>query len=109
MAASDFLDMMPATITHNPLSSRDEYGAPTYTSGSDYRARIVTKDTIVRGHDGAELVSRLQCWIAGTPSISPEDQIVLPDGTSPPIFNVEKFTDETGDHHVKVYFGQEVI
>jgi len=109
MAVNDFLDMMPATIIHSPFVSRDSYGQPTYGSSTNYRARIVYKDTIIRGVDGSELVSRQQCWVNGTPSIRPTDKVTLPDGTSPPIFNVEKFSDESGDHHVKIFFGQEVI
>jgi len=109
MAVSDFLDMMPATIVHRPLTSRDEYNVPTYGDPTSYPARIVHKDTIIRGSDGSELVSRLQCWVGGIPSMGPEDSITLPNGTAPPIFNVEKFTDEGGDHHIKIFFGQEVI
>jgi len=34
-----------------------------------------------------------------------EDKITLPDGDTPKILRVDKMSDESGYHHIKVYFG----
>lgn len=104
-AVSEWSDLFAHTITHKPFSSRDEFGAVTYGAGTSFSARLVEKPTHVRGSDGNEVVARGVVWILGTPSIDAEDQIVLPDGSTPPILAVSKPADEIGTHHVKVFFG----
>ena len=96
--------MMPHTITHEESSSRNEYGKPNHGSAASYSARVVYKNDLVRADDGAEKVSKGYVWIQGTPSVTPQDRITLPDGTTPTILSVEEFPDEDGSHHVKVYF-----
>ena len=105
MGVSDWSDMFPDTITVKQLSSRDEYGKPTYGSGTDYSGRVVYKNSMVRSREGEEVLAKGHVWLKGTPTIDPEDQLLLPDSTTPPILSTEKYPDEDGDHHVKVYFG----
>jgi hypothetical protein len=105
MPISDWADMMPHTVTHAPLASRDAYGAPTYGAGVDYTARVLYKNQRVRAADGAEVVARGSVWFVGTPTVSPEDKITLPDATTPPLLSVEQYADADGAHHTKVYFG----
>jgi hypothetical protein len=105
MAVSDFLDLMPATISHAPLVSRDAFGLPTYGSDTEYRARVIYKPTHVRGPAANIVLAKGVVWIAGTPTIGSEDRLTLPDGTTPPILAAARIPDEDGDHHCKIYFG----
>lgn len=105
MSASDWLDLASATVTHEPFSSRDAYGVPSYAVGVEYSAREVYKNVKVRSFDGHEVVARGVVWVLGTPTVGPNDRITLSDSTQPPILSVERYSDEGGSHHVKVYFG----
>ena len=105
MSISDWADMMPHTVVLSTLSERDTYGARTFNAGTSYAARVVYKNTRVRDAAGAEVIARGAVWLNGAPTISTEDQIELPDGTTPPIITSELFPDEDGSHHSKVYFG----
>jgi len=66
---------------------------------------IVNKNTLVKDVNGQETLARTVVWLLGTPTITPEDKLVLPDATEPPIINTESFPDDEGDHHTKVYLG----
>lgn len=105
MPVSDWLPLMPDTLYHTEFTGRSDYGKPTYGSAVSYRCRVVYKTKNVRDKQGNIVVARGTVWIAGTPTISPEDQITLPDGTTPPILSADLFTDDTGNHHVRCYFG----
>lgn len=96
---------MPETVDVYELASRDAYGDPAYGTPSSYAARIVRKPTRVVDSQGDEVVARGIVWIAATDAIDPEDAIELPDGTRPPILAVSRVSDESGVHHVKVFFG----
>ena len=98
----DLADMMPDTVTLSTVASRDDYGVPTYNTGVEFVARVVRRHRLVRTVDGDEVISTAQVWIAGCPTISPDDQIELSDGSTPPILAVEKFQDENGPSHVKI-------
>ena len=103
MAISDFADMMTDTVTHYEYSGRDAYGVPTYGSSADYTARVTFVNKLVRAKDGSQIVSGCQIWLLGSPTISPDDKITLSDGSSPTIITFEKFQDDTGAHHTKIY------
>jgi len=106
MAISDFLDMMPHTIQLSEFSgSSDSYGAPVYNSPVSYSARVSYKPILVKNKQGEEVVARGVVWVGAAITIATEDQIELPDGTTPPIMAVDSLADEDGLHHSKVYFG----
>lgn len=97
-------DLFTDTVTYRAFSSRDVFGAPTYGSGTEYAARVVREHHLVRDGQGDEVVSTAQVWIKGTPEVDPEDQVELSDGTTPEILTSERFQDERGASHTKVYF-----
>lgn len=102
---NEWLDLMPHTIIHTPQFSRTDYGKPVYAFPVSYRARVVFEEVNVRGDDGNIVVARGTVWINGTPFVKAEDKITLPDGTSPPVLNSTRYTDDQGIHHTRVYFG----
>ena len=105
MGIEDWSDLFPQTITHAEFAGRDDYGAPAYGSAVEYGARIVGKQKLIKKSDGSEAMSTSLIWILGSPTITTEDQITLPDGSTPPILSVEHFPDADGDHHSKAYLG----
>lgn len=105
MPISDWKDMFPHEITHYEFADRDNYGAAVYATPATYKARIIRKPTRVRDIDGHEVVARGKVWLLGKPLVTTQDKIELPDGTSPPIIQVETFPDQSDDHHTCLYFG----
>lgn len=116
MSITDYLDCMPQTVTLAAKSGRDGYGAPSYASGTDYRARVVYKDKLIRRQEDGEvqeIAARGHVWFGPPtsdltdttpPIVNVGDKITLPDSTAPPVILVEQFPDEDGLHHVKAYF-----
>ena len=102
---NDFADCMVHTVTHTEFAGRDSYGKRLFGSSVDYSARVIYKPTKVRTADGQEEIARGVVWLKGSPTVIPEDKILLPDGTEPTIMAVDIMSDETGFSHTKVYFG----
>lgn len=105
MSISDFADMMPHTITLEEFAQRDAYGKPSYGSAVNYSARVSYKSKFIRRADGSEVLAQGEVWILGTPTVTVEDRITLPDGNTPVILMTELLSDELGSHHSKVIFG----
>lgn len=106
MPVSDFTDLMTASVTHIPLASLDSYGAPTYGAGTVYSARVVYKTVKVKDSQGEEIDADGVVWLLGNPDVKADDQIQLPDSSTPVVITVERPQDEIGlVHHTKVYFG----
>jgi hypothetical protein len=105
MSINDFADMLNQSVTLTEMASRDAYGMPSYGTPASYESRITYKDQLVRDKNGQEVVAKGFVWIQGTPTITPEYQLTLPDNSTPPILTTETYYDDKGAHHVKVYFG----
>ena len=106
MGISDWSDLMNQTVSHAEFAGRSEYGVPTYGSSVEYSARVVYKQKFIRKADGSEVLSQGQVWLQSNVVATVEDEITLPDGSTPPILAIERFSDETTDfHHTKIYFG----
>jgi hypothetical protein len=100
------LAMMTQTVQHAALSGRDAYGAPLYAAASGYAARVVGTHRRLRDAAGSETVARHVAYVAMSGTIGPEDRLTLPDGSTPPVLQVDQFTDETGGvHHTRILFG----
>ena len=105
MGISDWLDMCPHTVTVEPFSSRNAYGAATYGTAVTYRARVQGKNQMIRNVGGEEVVSTITVYVA-TQTMTPQDRITLPSPfspTQPDILAVQRVSDESGQHHVVVY------
>lgn len=107
MPISDFLSLMPRTITHAAVVSRDAYGKPTYGTATYYRARVTRQTKRVRSRvSGEDAISDTTIWVGGViPSLGIDDRITLHDGSTPILINWEAPEDETGEHHMKLYMG----
>lgn len=100
-----FLDMMPSTVTIYPKSSTDAYGKFSFSAtGTAVRCRIQPSDNVVTTEDNRQVVSRGTIIFYGTPTITSDSKIVLPDGTSPLILTVRVHNDDSGTHHTTVTY-----
>ena len=107
MPVSDWLDLMPFTITYEAVATRDEYGKViTYATAVSYRARVTYKHMRVASRaTGQDVIASIQVWLNGVIStINVDDRVTLPDGTTPLIVSWDLVSDETGNHHVKIFF-----
>ena len=98
----DLADLMTDTVTIRSLTGRDDFGAPTYDAGTEYPARVVRRHKLVRDLNGDEVVATGEVWLAGAPTLDPDDQVELSDGTTPHVLTVERFQDEVGSSHTKL-------
>lgn len=94
-----FLDLMPHSVTIESWLKDDAYGKPKFGYAVSRQCRVVAKPQVIRDKDGRERVSRARVFMGGAFGIDPKDRITLPDGTQPPILQVQKFPDEDGAHH----------
>lgn len=105
---SALLGLMTSTIKISTRTTHNNYGEPAFASStSSYRARIVEQPGYVRSDEGEEVSYSHVMWVASTGSVSitVSDRITLPGGTVRPVKAVERYSDEDGPHHVKVYLG----
>jgi hypothetical protein len=99
------IDLFTATVHHQPVTGRDAFGDPSHGPATAYKARIVWRQQLVHDQHGNQSIAHGQVWIAGTPIVSFDDRLNLPDGSWPQIVAVELNADELGLHHVKIFFG----
>lgn len=105
---SAFLSMMDSTVKISTRTTHNNYGEPSFAATtSSYRARIVEKPGYLRNGQAEEISYSHVMWVASTGSVSitASDRLTLPDGTIRPMLAVERYPDEDGAHHVKVYLG----
>ena len=102
---TDFLDMMPSTVTVYAKASTDAYGKLSFSAtGTGTRCRIQPRSEVVTTENMREVVTKGTIIFYGVPSITTESKIVLPDGTIPLIVSVQTHYDESGTHHTTVVY-----
>ena len=102
--SSTFGDMLKDEVTVQEYSGRDAYGSPSYGSPVTYKCRVVYKNRLVRNTEGSLISSSFQVWMDWIDNITEEWLITLPGGETPPILSIERFKDEVGESHTKVFF-----
>lgn len=106
MNINDFKHLMPHTVTHTPVASRDSYGKITYGTATSYaNCRVLHRNKQVRSATGELVMAAGAVWFSRVLTIQPEDKITLPDGSTPQIISVERYPDAQGDVFTKIYFG----
>lgn len=106
-----FASTLTEEISFREPTGLDAYGGPTYVGATTVTcpAWISRKPREVRTATGEERVSGAEISLGhptdggGVPTISPEAEITLPDGSTPLILAVASIIDPDGDRHVKVY------
>jgi len=112
MFESEFLQMMPHTVTIYPKTGYTVNSIPAHaTTGKVYRCRIVGKNLSLRRSQASEQTVVFDIYVnAGNDVIGMEDKIELPaDGAwlsrYPVLFAVARATDDEGHHHTKLQCG----
>lgn len=106
MPETEFLELMPHTITLASITSRssDGYYKLFHGTARSYRGLVEQGNTLIRDATGSEVVARTTVYVyTTTGAITVEDRITLPDGTTPAILDVRVFADENGTHHKVIY------
>jgi hypothetical protein len=94
--ADDFLDLMTSEIIVSQVIGKDTYGATIWGSPNTYAGRIVYKTHNVIGPQGQLVTANGIIWLDTTDPISLNDQVLMPDGSTPILLQVNQPTDETG-------------
>jgi hypothetical protein len=102
-----FLDLMPQTVTWYPKSSTDAYGKDTFSgTGKSQRCRIEKSTGISQKADGQDVSVDGTIYFYGVSTIGIEDKLVLPDGSSRIVLNIETSDDGDGAFATKLTFGK---
>lgn len=107
------LDLMTETVQWTTGTTTNAYGVTTFsTSQHPMIARITYRHGETSDRTGRRVETRGVMWCANDSTHAStafvprvEDRLRLPDGTYPPIVNVETFYDENHVHHHRVTFG----
>lgn len=107
---SEFLALMPETITIAQPTGQDGYGKRSYGAATSYRARIVEKMEKIVTVQGREDFATTKVYVApdssgALPDLSARVQVTMPDGTTPNVVGFARQSDEEGPHHVIIWFG----
>ncbi len=118
---SEFLSMMPYTVTVEPYVGYDRDNVATFGTAVTFRARIVGKVISLRRSDKEDATPVFDVYLGGIVqgnSVIPvgnilmttNDRLTLPVNQgwvdeTPVIFAVARSTDEEGHHHVKLQCG----
>jgi len=101
----EFLELMHQEISYEKMTGREPIGGdPSFGPVQKARARVVEHQRLVVDPEGQERMSHTTAWIFGTPGLTVDDRVTLPDGSQPFIINIERFPDEKGLHHEKIAF-----
>ena len=106
MDINDFKHMMPHTVVHTPLASRDSYGVITYGTPVSYSySRVVYKSSQVRSATGEVTMARGTVWFTAVVDLDVNDKLTLPDASTPPLISWDTYPDDSGNLYTKAYFG----
>lgn len=100
------ITIQEAELDSNGVVKRGDYGEKKYLSGSTHSARIEYDTRAMTDEDGKEVISNGRCFVDSSVSVKPQDKLILPDGSNPPIIRVFSQPDGSGNiHHKIIYFG----
>lgn len=101
-----FYDLMPDTVTISTRTTTNNYGEPSFATGTARRARVVEKHGMVREAAGRTVEFTHVAWLHSTGnSITVDDRATLDGVNYLAVKAVERVPDGDGSHHVKLYLG----
>lgn len=96
---------MPTTVTVFDKTATDAYGKFTFSgTGTAVKCRIQPSDEVIKTMDNRNVEAKGTIIFYGTPTITTDSKILLPDGTIPLIVSVRVHNDDTGTHHTTVTY-----
>jgi len=103
---ASFLELMPSSVDVKAVTSTDAYGLVTYSgSATTTRCRIMQTGRVVKSADNRDVFEVGTVIFYGTPTVTVNSKMTLPDGSVPLILSVHVHNDEDGTHHTTVSFG----
>lgn len=98
--------LLRQTVTRRAFVARDAYGSPTYGDPQALRASVQYGRRRVIDRDGQDAVSEGRVFLDVDVAVSLDDELVLPDGSTPRLLHVTAVHDPvTGrPHHYEVAF-----
>jgi hypothetical protein len=98
---------LQVSVSHEAVSSRDLRGKPTYAAAVSRPAIVEKKQRLVRDTTGREVMCSHVISFLQPVSLSVEDRLTLPDGTTGPILSIEGLVDAgtNARFYVIVYLG----
>jgi hypothetical protein len=90
--------LLNQSVTWATFTGRDGYGKPTYnTAGATILPAYVSRKLrMISNAAGKVIVTRAMVLLDGIPGIGLEDQLTLPDGSTPVLVLVQTGVDEYG-------------
>lgn len=94
------------TVAIEPYLSDDKYGEPSFSASADHSCRVVHRTREIRTSEQQVRLSTTQVYLLAATSVNPRSRVTLPDGTKPPIIQVETLNDEVANRCTVLYLGQ---
>jgi hypothetical protein len=101
--ASSATASLQVTVAHSAWIANDEYGAPQYATPVNRQAIVEYRQRLRHLRDGQEVMQRAVAFLlepvepngasGRREPIDPRDKIVLPDGTTGPLYDVAGLAD----------------
>jgi hypothetical protein len=102
---TEFLELMPTTVTVFAPTTTDAYGKQSFAAtGTEVRCRLQPSDEVMKDADNREVVAKGTIIFFGTPAVTTQSRILLPDNTVPLVLSVRVHNDDTGTHHTTVVY-----
>ena len=99
------VELMTQEVTWRQVTARDRYDARTWGSDQTVGCYIDEMPEIVRDDEGETVTATHTVYLDGVYAVALDDEIELPDGSTPPIVKVRQLTDDVGAHSTIVHLG----
>ena len=105
--SSELASLMESSVIIYPATAVDQYGARTVSaSGTTYQAHVQPESSLARDDMGREVTIVATVIIYGVATVTTNDRITLPDGSSPVIVSISQHRDPSGPHHTTLRLGR---
>lgn len=99
----DFLELASTSVTVEPLSTHNNYGAPVYSTGVTYPAAVEYGPRLIVTPEGRQEVATATIYVLSSSArIGVQDRITLPLTTTAKLVRVDVVNDEEGQHHLEL-------
>ncbi len=96
--------MMKESVTVKTKVTDDDYGTDQLSSGTAVKARVQYGHVRTFNSTGEQVWSSVQVFLADDVSaLTPEGEVTLPTGATPPIINVKRHQWPDGTYSVEVF------
>jgi len=99
-------EIMIDTVTVAPVATKDTYGKRAWGTPSTLtKCRVQTGNYKFTDSSGQEKTAVGKVYVPGSPSLTLNDKLTLPDSSVPVILGIDRFNDELGSNHTVIHYG----